>query len=161
MIRSTPTAELREMANQAARLAKQVRATHSRLRAAGDAPTRQAGYRLDDAAGAIQQAAGEIGDTIADLTRIANRGSCAAEWGLCPEHGNTLARSGRRTWCRAGRCRRRWDYDRGGLPCDQPATYRVRDTSGGKTLLCTGHADDARKRLIGASVTPLAPVGKR
>src|SRR5690606_24250888 len=31
---------------------------------------------------------------LADLARIAGRGTCRADWGLCPDHGNTLTSTG-------------------------------------------------------------------
>lgn len=158
---STTITELRRLAGQATDLAKAIRAVHARMRRADDDPTRRAGYRLDDVAGHLDQSAREITDTIHDLTHIAKRGTCAADWGLCPEHGNTLASSGRRTWCQRIGCRRRWDHDRGSLPCTEPAAYQVRDTAGGETLLCDGHAADARQRLIGARLTPISAGSKR
>lgn len=82
--RAVPQDELRQLAEEATRLARQVRAAHERLRRAADEPTRRVGYRLDDVAGHLDQAAGEIIATINDLTRVQNRGTCAADWGLCP-----------------------------------------------------------------------------
>jgi hypothetical protein len=35
--------------------------------------------------------------------------------GVCPEHGNTLASTGQKAWCRETGCGRRWTCDRGGL----------------------------------------------
>lgn len=98
---------------------------------------------------------------LADLARIAGRGTCRADWGLCPDHGNTLTSTGGHTRCRRAGCRRSWDHDRGSLPCTEPAAYRVRDTAGDETLLCKGHADDARHRLAGARLTPIGAGRKR
>lgn len=148
-------AELGRLAGRAHDLAAQIRVLHNRLRAAADQPTRRAASRLDTAAGVVDQAAGEIAATADDLARIAGRGTCAAEWGLCPEHGNTLTSTGGRTWCRRAGCRRQWDYDRDRLPCDQPATYHVHDTTGRAIDLCAGHAADARHHLAGARLTPI------
>jgi hypothetical protein len=152
---STEITELRRLAGHALHLSEQVSAVDNRLAGAGDEPTRRAGYRLDDVASNLLRVANELTAAVDELTRIANRGTCAADWGLCPEHGNTLTSSGGRSWCRRPGCRRRWDYDRGGLPCTEPAAYRVRDNAGGESQLCTGHANDACQRLTGARLIPL------
>src|SRR5690606_22768494 len=57
------TEDLQALAKQASHLAGQVRAAQDRLRTVGDQPTRRAGWRLESAAGAIDQAAGEIAAT--------------------------------------------------------------------------------------------------
>ncbi|QSB14562.1 hypothetical protein JQS43_24325 [Natronosporangium hydrolyticum] len=158
---STTINDLRRLAEQATNLARAIRAAGDRLRRTDDEPTRRAGFRLDEAVSAADRVTGELITTADYLTRIANRGTCAADWGLCPEHGNTLAGSGGRSWCQRIGCRRRWDHDRAGLPCTEPAAYQVRDTAGGETLLCTGHANDARQRLIGARLTPITTGRKR
>jgi hypothetical protein len=77
-------------------------------------------------------------------------GACAILWGVCPEHGNTLTSSGHKTWCRAAACGRTSSYDRLGLPCIEPARWAVTDKYGSRSVMCDGHALDARKRLEGA-----------
>jgi hypothetical protein len=59
----------------------------------------------------------ELGDAADHLDRIAaamKPGVCPVPWGVCPEHGNTLTSTARKTWCRAVGCGRTWAYDRGG-----------------------------------------------
>jgi hypothetical protein len=150
-------AELSELTRQISKLANQIQATHARLNSSPDAATRSVGFRLDTATSHLTQAAAEIRGTADDLARVQHCGTCRADWGLCPEHGNTLVTSGRACRCRAPGCRRRWDHDRAGLPCTEQATHQVRDTTGGTTLLCTGHAYDAQRRITGAVVTPIDP----
>lgn len=81
--------------------------------------------------------------------------NCGADWGVCPDHGNTLTSSAGTTWCRAEGCGRTWDYDRVNHACEEPAAYVLRDASGGVGYLCAGHALDARDRVAGGTVTPL------
>lgn len=147
--------ELRELAGRAEQLATSIRDMQARLRAAADEPTRRAGFRLDDAAGLVDSAATALGATAEDLARIRGRGGCAADWGVCPEHGNTLRGSGGRWSCTAAGCGRSWGYDRGGLPCTEPAVSQVTDAEGGTMLLCAGHTLDARARLVDATVRAL------
>jgi hypothetical protein len=72
--------------------------------------------------------------------------------GVCPKHGNTLISTGGKTCCRVIECGRTWSYDRVGLPCIEPAQWRVTDKHGDALVTCDGHALDARKRLEGARV---------
>jgi hypothetical protein len=139
----------------AAALADEIDALHRVIRAADDEPVRRAGFRCDIAAGSIRQAGTELAETTDDLERIAaamKPGACPIPWGVCPEHGNTLASSGRKTWCRVAVCGRTWDYDRVGLPCIEPARWKLTDQHGACAMMCDGHALDARKRLEGARV---------
>jgi hypothetical protein len=148
----------RELAARARDLAAAIAAYHQELRAAAHEPIRRAGFRCDEAAGQARQAAADLDDTAADLDRIAAAaapGTCSIPWGACPEHGATLASSGGRTWCRVTRCRRRWDWDRMGLPCNEPARWLVTDSAGASGAMCDGHAADARQRLDGARIQPL------
>lgn len=154
MTAPTP-AELRELAGRAQALAAEVAALQVRLRAAEDEPTRRVGFRLDDAAAAISEAAHDVVNTAVDLARIRGRGDCPCDWGVCPEHGNTLRSSAGLCWCTAANCGRSWGYDRGGLPCTEPAAFDVRDLDDRGGPMCAGHAHDARTRLIGAKVTAL------
>ena len=79
-------------------------------------------------------------------------GACPILWGVCPEHGNTLTSSSGKTWCRDVECGRTWPYDRVGLPCIEPARWRVTDQHGGTLMMCDGHALDASESLEGAQV---------
>jgi hypothetical protein len=153
-------AELRELAARAEALAAEITGTYERLHAAADEPTRRAGFRLPDTAGYIKGAAAELHDTAADLARIRGRSACSADWGLCPKHGNTLSSSGGQSWCRTPECGRRWDYDRGGLPCEEPPMFEVRDSAGATTFMCGGHAYAAQRSLIGATFTPITGAGQ-
>jgi hypothetical protein len=54
----------------------------------------------------------------ADTTR------CAARWGVCPEHGNTLCSSGERTWCARPGCGRTWPQG-GPLFAEDGPTARI------------------------------------
>jgi hypothetical protein len=166
--REVTPARMRDLAAQAEALAAAITEAKEDFRAVSDDyehPVRRAGFRLDEAAGRARAVAGELQATAADLARIAARpdGSCAIPWGVCPEHGNTLTSTGGKTWCRAPGCGRQWGYDRMGMPCAEPARWKLTDAEGAEALLCDGHALDARNRLEGARVVPLgaAPGGGR
>lgn len=150
----TPT-ELNDLGARARLLAADVDVLHARLRAASDEPTQRSGFRLLDAAGSARQVAAELEATATDLHRIVNRSACPADWGVCPEHGRTLASDGGRSWCLRIGCGRRWPYDRAGLPCTEPPAFDVRDAEGGGGPMCAGHTIDARERIIGVVITPL------
>jgi len=143
------------LAVRAEALADEIRAVHRDICAARDEPVRLAGFRCDTAIGSLRQAGTELQDTADDLARIADAmkpGACLVRWGVCPEHGNTLTSSGCKTWCRDVSCDRTWGYDRVGLPCIEPARWTVTDKHGQSSLMCDGHAFDARDRLEGARV---------
>jgi hypothetical protein len=153
-------ADLWALAARAEELARDLAAAEAGLRTAVDEPTRRVGFRLDDDAGWVRQAARDIEQTAEDLARIRSRGAmsrprCRAEWGVCPEHGNTLTSSGGHSWCKTSGCGRRWDWDRGGLPCTEPVAFRVRDQAGKVIELCAGHTIAARAQLEGAEVVPI------
>jgi hypothetical protein len=136
-------------------LADEINALHDDIRAARDEPVRSAGFRCDTAVGLLRQANAELQGTADHLNRVAvamKPGSCAVPWGVCPEHGNTLTSSGRKTWCRAPGCDRTWNYDRVGRPCIEPARWAVADRHGTRLVMCDGHALDASQRLEGARV---------
>lgn len=79
---------------------------------------------------------------------------CSAEWGVCPEHGDTLRSSARETRCTYPGCDRIWAYDRLDLPCGEPIEYDVTNpdgTDGGG--VCEGHAIGARDQLPEATFT--------
>lgn len=136
-------------------LADEIDALHRDIRAARDEPVRRAGFCCDTAIGWLRQASAELADTADHLDRIADAlkpGTCTVPWGVCPEHGNTLTSTGGKTWCRVICCGRTWNYDRAGLPCIEPARWRVTDQHGDSSVMCGGHALDARKRLEGARV---------
>jgi hypothetical protein len=82
---------------------------------------------------------------------------CAAEWGICPDHGPTLTSSGGVCWCHWPGCGRRWDYDRLGEDCAEPGTHRVTGTNGVSVICCSVHGAEATQALDGAVVEPLNP----
>ena len=91
-----------------------------------------------------------------DSHRVAApNGVCEANWGVCPEHGNTLVTSGGRCWCSFEGCGRGWDEDRLGRHCDAPVAFLVR-VGALELLLCAGHAIAARAELRGVTVQPIA-----
>jgi hypothetical protein len=108
---------------RAAVLADEIDSLHEAIRTAGDEPVRRVGFRCDSAIGWVRQASTELGDTADHLERVAalRPGSCLVQWGVCPEHGNTLTATGGATRCRVPGCCRAWPYDRVGLPCTEPA----------------------------------------
>lgn len=171
MPEATPAQELHEvtperirvLAARAESLAAAIRAAKEDFRMHPDEAVRRAGYRLDDVMGRSRSVTADLAATADDLTRLAARpeGSCAMPWGVCPDHGNTLASSGGRTWCQLPDCGRRWDYDRMGMPCEEPARWRLRDSAGDGAEVCDGHAADARERLEGAVLEPLRVRGVR
>jgi hypothetical protein len=151
------SARARETAATADTLADAIGALQQALRSASE-PVRRAGFRCDTAIGWVRQVARDLLDTAADLDRIAAAaapGTCSVPWGACPEHGNTLASTAGKTWCRVSGCGRAWDYDRGGLPCAESARWKVTDQYGVSGVMCDGHAHDARERLERATVVPL------
>lgn len=80
---------------------------------------------------------------------------CGADWGICPDHGNTLTSSGGTTRCKTPGCGLTWEYDRVNHHCNEPARWTVRDAEGGSGLMCPAHALDARTRITGATMTAL------
>lgn len=143
------------LAVRCATLADEIDALHREIRAARDESVRQAGFRCDTAIGSMRQASAELADMADHLNRITDAprsGACAIRWGVCSEHGNTLTSSARKTWSRATDCGQTWDYDRLGLPCNESARWQVTDQHGTCTVMCDGHALDARERLEGARV---------
>jgi hypothetical protein len=142
-------AQLRELVARVESLATAVDDMKARLRGAQDGPTSRVGFRLDYAAGQMRDGATAERETAADLERVLGRSDCDAEWGACPEHGGTLRGSGGVTWCEGPGCRRVWNHDRLGLPCDEPAVFVVRDGTGSEMRLCGGHIIEARRRLSG------------
>jgi hypothetical protein len=90
-------------------------------------------------------------------------GVCPAEWGACPDHGNTVHSSGGRSWCERPGCGRTWPYDRVGQPCTEPIGFEVRgdgDPDGLWTGLCTGHAIGARGQLVGGQIRPVTTAAR-
>jgi hypothetical protein len=141
--------ELRELAERIEALAAEMTAIRDGMLAAGDSPTQRVSFRLYEGASDVRRGATALTETAADLARILGRSDCAAEWGACPEHGNTLRGSGGVAWCEAPGCRRAWGYDRLGLPCSEPAAYIARDPAGDELRLCAGHTLQARAVLVG------------
>lgn len=152
---------LRLLADQARRLADDIAAAERDIRAEGGVPDRRATLRLDPCTGSIRSTARDLDATADDLARIAARpgNACQAEWGVCPQHGNTLRSSGGVTWC--GRCRRSWDYDRVGFPCEEPAAFVLRDHPGHQIRLCTAHTVDARAHLEAPQLYPIIEEDQR
>lgn len=148
-------AELRKLVAQAQALGADIDAVLARLHAAPDEATRRSGFRLLDAAGWARHVGTELEATVGDLVRVRGRGDCPCDWGVCPEHGNTLSGSGGKSWCETPGCGRRWNHDRVGLPCTEPVEFDVRDETGAGGPMCAGHAHDAGVRLIGAVITAL------
>lgn len=158
MVSITPD-QIRELAARLFALATEIDDVDADRSGATEPALRQTGYRLAEAAGLCRRAAEEL---LADATELgtalswlASTATCRAEWGVCPEHGNTLTGSGGRSWCRTPGCGRRWGYDRVGQPCQEPAHWLLRDSAGGESQLCDGHALDARERLVDAVLIPL------
>ncbi|MFD7480788.1 hypothetical protein ACFV8Z_54395 [Streptomyces sp. NPDC059837] len=90
-----------------------------------------------------------------------NPGQCVVPWGVCPEHGGTLASSADRAWCRDAGCFRSWPYDRLDAPCPESVTYPVRAYRGdgelGEYAVCDGHAMAARASITNGQVVPSVP----
>ncbi|MET8704177.1 hypothetical protein ABZW10_35805 [Kitasatospora sp. NPDC004723] len=82
---------------------------------------------------------------------------CSVPWGVCPEHGATLASSAGRTWCMDPSCLKAWPYDRMGAACLEPATHTVQASDGGRYIVCDGHARAARIHVVGGHVDPGLP----
>jgi hypothetical protein len=133
-------AEVRTLAASADMLAAEIDLIRAKFARSSD-PIRLTGFRLDSIGGELRRASQELGNTASDLVRSRNARDpnlCHAEWGVCPEHGNTLTSTGSRSRCTV--CGRGWDYDRAGLPCGEPLTHTVTDPQGGRIRMCTGHA---------------------
>jgi hypothetical protein len=96
--------------------------------------------------------------TVTDRRLAADETRCSAQWGVCPEHGNTLSSSGGRSWCRRPGCGRAWPGSRVGQHCDEPAVVLVADQAGAQMRLCAGHWADARAHLVGATVVQVLAV---
>ncbi|MEV2270502.1 hypothetical protein [Nonomuraea africana] len=153
---ATPTPEqVRELATRAEELAAAIDTVAGDLSQTD--PAGRAGFRLPDAAGLVRQAASELLETAAELSRIACRPFtfCSMGWGVCPEHGDTLASIGSATRCTVRGCVRVWGYGHEKAPCAELATHRLIDAEGAETLVCRGHAVQARN--TGSRVEPLTP----
>lgn len=148
-------AELRETAAAAEALAERIDDLVTRLRAASPDEAVHGAYTLSNGASQARQTAHDLHRAASTMARTRTaRGDdmCGIPWGVCPEHGNTLTSSGGQTWCRSGRCGRRWAYDRVGTPCTEPVSHEVIDQHGAAFRACNGHALDAEQRLDGATV---------
>lgn len=149
-------AEFREAAAQAEALADTLDYLVTRLRAANPNEVATGAYILAGSVTNARQTAHDLHQTAAAVARLrTSRGPdvCGIPWGVCPDHGNTLTTSGGETWCRSGRCGRRWTYDRAGAPCTEPVTHEVTDQEGTTFRACAGHALDMEQRLEGATLT--------
>ncbi|MEU4704724.1 hypothetical protein [Nonomuraea dietziae] len=149
---------MRELAARAEQLAEAIEALRRQL-SRGEDTLRRTGYRLDDAAGWIRQAAQDLQATASDMPRLAAlpTDACTVPWGVCPEHGNTLIASGDMTTCKSAGCRRAWGYNRDTALCAEPVTHRLIDAGEVETLVCDGHAVAARDQLVDARLEPLMP----
>jgi hypothetical protein len=107
-------------------------------------------------AGARAALVGDI-QAATDERLAADQTRCSAQWGVCPEHGNTLSSSGGRSWCRRPGCGRSWSGSRVSGHCDEPAAVIVADRTGAQLRLCAGHWLDARELLVGAQVVRVLP----
>ncbi|MEU1221338.1 hypothetical protein [Streptomyces microflavus] len=126
----------------------------------GSEDARTVGYRLADHNGTLQYLAAELKGAAADLVHITTArepGRCPVEWGACPEHGATLRYIANEaiTRCTRPGCARTWTRDASVLPCGEPVTHSVVESTGDHVEFCVGHAVDARARLIGATITAL------
>lgn len=149
-------ASLRALIAEATALQERIEAARTGLLA--EEETRSASFPLSEATGRVKEACGLLEEAAGRLARVrgVRDGSvCKVQWGVCPDHGNTLRGSGGRAWCTDPYCSRRWDYDRVDSPCGEPLTHRVTDAAGGTFLTCEGHAMDAAGRLDGGTVTRL------
>jgi hypothetical protein len=156
------TAQTLNQAPDLALVLAQITALAAQIRVSGGAaPRTHTRACLDTAAGYLTQAGQEIAEALADLHRVAAvpPDACRIEWGVCPQHGDTLTASGGRTWCRARGCARTWEYNHLGTPCAEPTTYTVTDAAGSPPLrVCHGHALAAR-HIVGVSYDPPLPAG--
>ena len=153
----TPS-RLLAIATRAEQLAAELATVQATLRNSGDESIRRAGWRLDDAGGAVRQVVKAISATARALTfieQVRERPHCAAHWGCCPEHGARLAGTGGRCWCTARGCGRVWSGERMDLPCDEPPAFRVVDATGREGLVCAGHAIAVERHLAGGRLLPL------
>ncbi|TDC11478.1 hypothetical protein E1267_00635 [Nonomuraea longispora] len=94
-----------------------------------------------DTASRFARGAEELHRAADDLAKLQAQ-PCGLPWGVCPEHGNTLSSRAGVTECRV--CRRTWDHDRLGRPCEEPVTWKVIDRAGTETRMCDGHLLGAR-----------------
>jgi hypothetical protein len=119
------------------------------------AAAERARCELDDAVRALVAArealVGEV-QAEADRRLAADESRCSAQWGVCPEHGNSLSSSGGRSWCRRPGCGRTWPGSRVSQHCDESAVVLVADRAGAQMRLCSGHWADASVVLVGARV---------
>jgi len=155
-------ADLRALSAVTEKLHGQVTRVYDALRA--DPETKDTAYRLGETTSHLYLVAYELGETASDLARVRTArdpGLCGVPWGVCPEHGNTLASSGGESWCTVLGCKRRWSYDRSGTPCQEKTSHKVTDAKGDSFTCCAVHAANASERLDGCTVAPVedAPAG--
>ncbi|MGV9386502.1 hypothetical protein ACWDRB_62625 [Nonomuraea sp. NPDC003707] len=79
---------------------------------------------------------------------------CGIPWGVCPDHGATLAVSSAATACQE--CGRRWPGDRLNQPCPDPITRTEEARHLMRTGMCGGHAN-ALAAVYGIETEPLRP----
>ncbi|MGR6924264.1 hypothetical protein ACU635_59225 [[Actinomadura] parvosata] len=79
---------------------------------------------------------------------------CGIGWGVCPDHGATLAVTGTATACQE--CGRSWPGDRLNQPCPEPITMTEEARHLMRTGMCGGHAV-ALGAVYGIATEPLRP----
>lgn len=155
--RPVTPAELRDMAARAEQLSAVIDDALARLAATGDNAVRRSGIRLGDATAWVRRAGAELEAAAGEVARIRGRSACPYDWGVCPEHGNTLRDTEGASWCDQRGCGRCWSYSRQTLPCTEPVMLLVRTADGAGQPMCAGHARAARLRLVDVKITPLWP----
>ncbi|MEU8678749.1 hypothetical protein [Streptomyces sp. NPDC048560] len=145
-----PTAaELHEVMKELHAVQGRVQDTYLRLWSAPE--TCDVAYQIEDAAGDIRRAWEALERISGSFARVyvipGTESLCGVPWGVCPDHGNTLRVSERKTWCTVAECSHKWAYDKLSNPCAEPVTDTVTDARGKSFLACRAHATDAGKRL--------------
>jgi hypothetical protein len=137
---------LEQLVGSAERLARGIREVRDALSGPVAGQLNRIGVRLVEAADEVESVGGMLRRTVRDLERLATvpPDACRAEWGVCPEHGSTLASAGGVTVCTSPGCTRQWDYDRLTDLCPEPVTHRITGATGTDAKVCHGHAIGAR-----------------
>ncbi|MGP3962777.1 hypothetical protein ACTWPT_42970 [Nonomuraea sp. 3N208] len=139
-------AHLRALASRAEALTAEVRALCDS--ATNGSPQGEHLAVAVQAANLLARGAEDLQRAAADLARSQSQ-PCGMPWSVCPEHGNTLSSSAGVSTCRV--CRRTWNYNRLGQPCQEPVTWKVIDRAGTETRMCDGHVLGARAAAQGAT----------
>jgi hypothetical protein len=139
-------AHLSALASRAEALTAEVRALCDS--APIGSPERDPLVAAGQAANWLARGAEDLERAAMDLARLQAQ-PCGLPWGICPEHGNTLSTTAGVSECRV--CRRTWNHDRRGRPCQEPVTWKVIDRAGTETRMCDGHVLGARAAAAGAT----------